>query len=117
MFNPPSPADLFKGDSSFRLATVGNSVVSLPCDGVTHYQDELSRWPLDDASGDIVDDEGYLQNNGRLVNGPTWVLGKIGTALRFDQVCGRKVMGWQIVQCVCNRWLPSRHSLPCFAPH
>ena len=41
-------------------------------------------WPLDNGAGNTATDTSGSGHNGTLTNGPTWVSGKSGTALRFN---------------------------------
>jgi hypothetical protein len=43
-------------------------------------------WPFDEGSGTTANDSSGNNNNGTLVNGPTWTTGKLGGALSFDGV-------------------------------
>jgi len=45
----------------------------------------VAYWKFDEGSGSTVSDSSG-SNNGTLVNGPTWVSGKTGSALQFDGV-------------------------------
>lgn len=42
-------------------------------------------WKLDDAKGDVATDSTDKKNNGTLDNKPTWVDGKVGGAISFDE--------------------------------
>jgi hypothetical protein len=44
----------------------------------------VGHWKLDEGSGNVVSDSSRTNNPGTLVNGPSWVRGKLGTALSFD---------------------------------
>ncbi len=46
----------------------------------------LGHWKFDDGSGTTAKDSSGKGNNGRLMNGPQWVTGQIGKALKFDGV-------------------------------
>ncbi|MEM5812070.1 MAG: DUF2341 domain-containing protein, partial [Candidatus Aenigmatarchaeota archaeon] len=46
----------------------------------------ISSWHFNEGSGTIALDSSGNNNNGNLVNGPTWVNGKFGKALSFDGV-------------------------------
>ena len=43
-------------------------------------------WSFDEGSGTIAYDRSGNNNNGTLINGPTWTQGKVGGALSFDGV-------------------------------
>ncbi len=43
-------------------------------------------WSFDEGSGTVARDLSGNNNNGTLVNGPTWTSGKVGAALSFDGV-------------------------------
>jgi hypothetical protein len=43
----------------------------------------VGYWPLNENGGDTANDEAG-NNNGRLVNGPTWTAGKSGSAVQFN---------------------------------
>jgi hypothetical protein len=46
---------------------------------------EIGWWKLDDGSGNVAKDSSRLNgNNGKLVNGPEWVKGRRGGALKFS---------------------------------
>lgn len=56
---------------------------------IAHYQfpvsaSEVAWWKFNDASGTNANDESANNNDGTLVNGPTWVTGKIEGAINFD---------------------------------
>jgi Concanavalin A-like lectin/glucanases superfamily/PKD domain/Carbohydrate binding module (family 6)/PA14 domain/Bacterial Ig domain len=42
------------------------------------------HWKLDEGSGTLISDSSIFNNQGSLVNGPTWITGRIGSALNFD---------------------------------
>ena len=44
----------------------------------------VARWDFEEGSGTTADDTSDNNNHGTLVNGPTWVTGKVGKALEFD---------------------------------
>ena len=44
----------------------------------------VGYWPLDEGVGDIAKDASGNGHDGKLINGPKWVDGKFGKALRFD---------------------------------
>ena len=44
----------------------------------------VGAWNFDEGSGNTVYDTSGNNNNGTLINGPTWVNGKYGKALSFD---------------------------------
>ncbi|MFH7881016.1 MAG: DUF2341 domain-containing protein, partial [Candidatus Aenigmatarchaeota archaeon] len=46
----------------------------------------IASWHFNEGSGTIALDSSGNNNNGNLVNGPTWVNGKFGKALSFDGV-------------------------------
>jgi hypothetical protein len=46
----------------------------------------IAHWKFDEGKGDIAYDSSGNGNNGTLINGPTWVSGKFGSALSFDGV-------------------------------
>lgn len=46
----------------------------------------VAHWKFDETSGTIAQDSSVNNNDGTLVNGPTWTTGKIGNALSFDGV-------------------------------
>jgi len=46
----------------------------------------VGYWKFDEGSGTIAKDSSGYNNDGTLVNGPTWVDGKFGKALKFDGV-------------------------------
>ncbi|MGH8655643.1 MAG: LamG-like jellyroll fold domain-containing protein [Gammaproteobacteria bacterium] len=48
--------------------------------------DLVGHWKLDQSRGTAAPDSSDVRNAGRLVNGPTWISGKIGNALSFDGV-------------------------------
>ena len=43
-------------------------------------------WEFDEVSGMVANDSSGNGNDGNLMNGPTWSIGKIGGALSFDGV-------------------------------
>ena len=44
----------------------------------------VAWWKLDDGNGVVALDSSVNEYNGTLINGPTWVQGKVGGALQFD---------------------------------
>jgi hypothetical protein len=46
----------------------------------------IAHWKFDEGKGNIAYDSSGNGNNGTLINGPTWVQGKFGSALSFDGV-------------------------------
>jgi hypothetical protein len=46
----------------------------------------IAHWKFDEGKGNIAYDSSGNGNNGTLVNDPTWVQGKFGSALSFDGV-------------------------------
>jgi hypothetical protein len=46
----------------------------------------VGYWPFDEGTGTIAYDKSGNNNNGTLLNGPTWTSGKVGGALSFDGV-------------------------------
>jgi type II secretory pathway pseudopilin PulG len=61
------------------------------------YRETVGYWKFDEGSGQVAFDSSGYQNNGTLVNGPTWTTGKIGNALSFDGVddyvdCGNNIV-------------------------
>jgi hypothetical protein len=46
----------------------------------------VGSWHFNEGSGTVAYDSSGNNNNGNLVNGPTWVDGKFGKALSFDGV-------------------------------
>jgi len=44
----------------------------------------VGYWNFDEGSGTVAGDSSGSGNNGTLVNGPAWTIGKIGTALSFN---------------------------------
>jgi prepilin-type N-terminal cleavage/methylation domain-containing protein len=53
---------------------------------IDQAQGLVGYWPFDEGSGTIAKDYSGNGNDGTLVNGPTWVDGKVGKALSFDGV-------------------------------
>jgi hypothetical protein len=54
----------------------------------------VGHWQFDEGSGTIAKDSSGSGNDGTLVNGPTWVAGKVGPhALSFDGVDDRVTIG------------------------
>lgn len=49
----------------------------------TGYADLVGHWKLDDGSGTTAADATGKGHNGTLLNGPTWVAGQLGGALKF----------------------------------
>ena len=47
-------------------------------------KDIVAVWLFDDGSGNTLKDSSGNGNDGKLVEGPTWVDGKFGKALKFD---------------------------------
>ena len=76
------------------LASMG-SMASLPTYLVGWDNQELAadpsmnlvgHWEFDDGSGTTAFDSSGNDNNGTLVNGPTWTTGQVNGSLRFDGV-------------------------------
>ncbi len=59
---------------------------TLPDDGGPGNGGIVAHWKLDDGSGTVAADASGNGNFGTLMNGPTWVPGRTGTALSFDGV-------------------------------
>ena len=55
-----------------------------PSQGVSYDPNLVGYWNLDQNSGSVAYDSSSNRNNGTLVNSPTWVSGKYGTALSFS---------------------------------
>lgn len=70
--------------SSGVTFNVNNATVITPV--VVSSNTPIAHWMLDSTSGSVALDSSVNSNNGVLVNGPTWVSGKIGGALLFDGV-------------------------------
>jgi len=60
------------------LVQAPQNVSAVLSDGLIGY------WPLDEGTGATAADMSGHGNGGVLVNGPTWVTGKIGSALNFN---------------------------------
>jgi len=65
---------------------VVGGVSALAMTGVTRAADSglMGWWKLDDGAGALAMDSSVHGNSGTLTNGPVWVAGKIGGALRLD---------------------------------
>jgi hypothetical protein len=50
------------------------------------YAGSVGHWKLDEGSGTTAHDSSGNGNDGTLINGPTWVDGKLGKALSFDGI-------------------------------
>ncbi|MBN2314541.1 MAG: LamG domain-containing protein, partial [Sedimentisphaerales bacterium] len=61
-------------------------VVSLVQAGFGADTSLVGWWRLEDGSGTVAKDSSNYGNDGTLVNGPTWVTGKWGGALKFNGV-------------------------------
>ena len=59
-------------------------------------------WSFDEGSGTIAYDRSGNNNNGTLINGPTWTQGKVGGALSFDGVDDYVDIGNKLNQGVSN---------------
>jgi hypothetical protein len=46
----------------------------------------VAYWKFDEGSGTVVGDSSGNANTGTLINGPQWVDGKVGKALKFDGI-------------------------------
>ncbi len=44
----------------------------------------VGYWPMDEGTGTMAYDQSGAGNNGALINGPTWIAGKINSALSFN---------------------------------
>ena len=65
------------GGTWSQIATVDNSLVGW--------------WKLDEKSGTTASDSSGRGNHGKLINGPTWVDGRIGGALNFPNTDTTKI--------------------------
>ena len=61
-----------------------NLTVTETPQALTPQGDLLAYWPLNEGSSTVAHDASGLNNDGTLVNGPTWTTGKSGAALAFD---------------------------------
>jgi len=52
---------------------------------------QIGHWSFDEGSGEIAGDSSGNNHTGYLVNGPTWVDGRIGNALLFDELLEQRV--------------------------
>jgi hypothetical protein len=79
-----------QGFSSRINVTVANQGTCTETFDVSLYanssQGLVGYWKFDEGTGTKAYDSSGNGNNGALVNGPTWVDGKIGKALRFEQL-------------------------------
>ena len=70
------------------LACIGISVVSFTFTALSYAIIDpasiVGVWLFDDGKGDTAKDSSGNGNDGILTNGPVWVEGKFGKALRFD---------------------------------
>ena len=77
-----------KGKKKMKLLTnIAFSIFILMLVGsIELYSSEpISYWKFDERSGTTAYDS-IGTNDGSLINGPTWVLGQVGSALDFDGV-------------------------------
>jgi hypothetical protein len=71
-------------------ARLGEDYVDAEFDNLKLYGSQISEtglvgyWNFDEGAGTIAHDSSGNNNDGMLMNGPTWVDGKIGKALYFD---------------------------------
>jgi len=70
------PVDLERKGIESTSTTSNDSRTSAP----------VANWTFDEGSGTILHDYSGNNNNGTLVNGPTWVAGISGTAVNFDGI-------------------------------
>jgi hypothetical protein len=49
-----------------------------------HAAEPMGHWRLDEGTGEEIKDSSKGKNNGELLNGPEWVDGVLGKALKFD---------------------------------
>jgi hypothetical protein len=74
--------------SPANVATMDLTGVVFVDDDYQVIIDELGRavgyWAFDENAGGTAQDSSPYGNDGSLVNGPTWVPGRYGSALRFD---------------------------------
>ena len=74
----------------FADARLGEDYVDAEFDNLKLYGSPISQtglvgyWNFDEGTGTIAHDSSGNNNHGTLMNGPTWVDGKIGKALYFD---------------------------------
>ena len=89
-FNPLDPADA-------ALDADGDGVSNLdeylqgtnPRDNLMYGQ--IGHWAFDEGSGEIAEDLSGNNHTGYLVNGPTWVDGRLGKALFFEESLEQRV--------------------------
>ena len=71
---------MFVGNPNANLYSSPSNTFIRVIDGV------VGSWHFDEGTGTIAHDSSGNENDGTLVNGPTWVDGKFGRALSFDGV-------------------------------
>lgn len=71
-----------------RLLFAGLVAINLVCvdisDAEFNAENIVALWSFDEGSGEIAYDSSGNENHGELMEGPTWVDGKFGKALKFD---------------------------------
>ncbi len=70
----------------WKKLTLLIGVLLVLCLSSSDWAGVLGHWKFDDGSGLTAKDSSGKGNNGKLINGPTWVTGQIGKALKFDGV-------------------------------
>ncbi len=70
----------------FQKCVCGSAVLLVLCLAQGSWAQQMGAWTFDDGAGTTAKDSSGNGNNGRLIGGPTWVLGKFGKALKFDGV-------------------------------
>jgi len=73
---------------SNAFGSTTSSVATLDVNGSV-TQGLVGWWKFDETNGTIAYDSSGNENNGTLVNGPTWTQGKVGGALSLDGVNDR----------------------------
>jgi hypothetical protein len=66
--------------------SLGISILLVLCLANSVWAGLIGHWKFDEGSGTTARDSSGKNNNGRLMNGPTWVTGQLGKALDFDGV-------------------------------
>ena len=74
-FNKPN-----SNDWVLHIRESADSTTSLPTNGLVGY------WKLDEGNNSNAEDSSGNDNNGTLINSPTWTTGQFGQALKFDGI-------------------------------
>lgn len=69
-----------------NVGATGQASTTATVTGGASQQQPVGYWKFDEGSGLTANDSSLNSNVGALVNGPTWIAGRVNSALNFDGV-------------------------------